>query len=67
MGYARTLSDDWEDAAERDRQRRRDQEQDRLLEKFRAHNEDIDSLMRMNDNELRKHGVYVPRRKKRRK
>ena len=67
VGYARTILDDALEATERDRQRKREREQEKLLEKLRAHNAYIDSLMRMNDDELHKRGVYVPRRKKRRK
>jgi hypothetical protein len=60
----RTLLDDALETAARDRQRKREREEEVLLAKLKAHNDYIDSLVRLNDDQLRVRGVYVPKRKK---
>ena len=64
---ARTLLDDALEATARDRQHKREREEEVLLAKLRAHNDYIDNLVRMNDDELRARGVFVPKRKKQRR
>ena len=63
----RTLSDDWEESAARDRERLQERHSEMLFARYVEHQRKIDDLRRMTDDERRARGMYVPQKRPKRK
>jgi hypothetical protein len=63
----RTLSDDWEQAASRDREVVREHRDAQTIRQFNAHYQKLDELRNLTDDERRARGMYVPEKRAPRK